>query len=321
MITSGSNQKLKKVRKLLSSASERRKTGLFVVEGMRLFSETPVELIEETLFSDQLTGIDLSAYPKAEMVEHTVFKSLSDTVHPQGILAVVRQPEWKKPAFLECRTEIHTGKVRQVDEPDCHVCAAVHSEKTESAFSTASLCERIDTTSVQSQKTVKNVRSEEAKKAVFSDSENHPEVLAPGKKLLLLDGVRDPGNLGTMIRTAEAAGAAAVCMSPDCVDLYNPKVIRSTMGSIFRVPVFCGDLLVVIRTLQQNGVPVYASSLEASRSFRDVDLDGAGIVIGNEANGISKEVLSAATGCIHIPMAGQVESLNAAVSAAVLLFS
>lgn len=208
-------------------------------------SEVPEDLLREVLVSDQAVGLELTDRLHVEVVEHSVFKQLSDTVHPQGVLAVAEMPCWKEDEVLAQRAG----------------------------------------------------------------------------KILLLDGIRDPGNLGTMIRTAEAAGVRAVYLSPDCVDLFNPKVIRSTMGSIFRVPVFSAELTAVIRKLKAEDVQVYATSLSAQRSFRDVDLQHAGIIIGSEANGISDAVLRIAADHIRIPMAGQVESLNAAVSAAILMFA
>ena len=122
-------------------------------------------------------------------------------------------------------------------------------------------------------------------------------------------------------RTAEAAGVEAVYMSPDCVDLFNPKVIRSTMGSIFRVPVKTADLVSVIERLKKNGMPVYGTSLQAKKSYKEIDPANAGIVIGSEANGISAAVAAATTDNVLIPMAGKVESLNAAVSAAIMMFA
>jgi len=252
MITSKNNNKLKMVRKYLTSAKARKEAGLFVVEGERICREIPEGLLAEVYVSqdfsdscDERTEEIQKLLKSAEVVDNSVFKDLSDTVNPQGIIAVVRKPAWSDDA-------------------------------------------------------------------AGSKSEN---------KTVLLDGIRDPGNLGTIIRTAEAAGVSAVYMSPDCVDLYNPKVIRSTMGSIFRVPVFSGDLLPVISKLKASGITVYATSLDAVCSYREKDLSSAAVIIGSEADGVSDEVLKAADDLLIIPMAGQVESLNAAVSAAILMFS
>ena len=142
------------------------------------------------------------------------------------------------------------------------------------------------------------------------------------KTWLLLDDLRDPGNLGTIMRTAEGAGMSGVIMSRECVDLFNPKTVRSTMGAIFRVPFYYTDSLRgTISDICSMGYGVYGTAMQGSVIYDEVDYtSGAAIVIGNEANGISEEVFAALTGRIRIPMEGQLESLNAAVSAAVVMY-
>ena len=139
---------------------------------------------------------------------------------------------------------------------------------------------------------------------------------------IMLDNLRDPGNLGTIMRTAEGADMSGVIISKESVDLFNPKVVRSTMGAIFRVPFIYEETLTeIIQEIQQKGFPVYATAMKGSEVYDKVDYTGgAAIVIGNEANGVSEEVLSKATGNIRIPMAGELESLNAAVSAAIVMY-
>ena len=143
-------------------------------------------------------------------------------------------------------------------------------------------------------------------------------------KLLVLDNLRDPGNLGTIIRTAEAAGMSGILLSEGCVDITNPKVVRSTMGAIFRVPfVRCEALADELLRLKENyyGFTVYATALNGSVVFTENKYYGrCAIVIGNESNGVSPEVLAAADKKIRIPMAGKVESLNAAVAAAIVMY-
>lgn len=142
------------------------------------------------------------------------------------------------------------------------------------------------------------------------------------RSILLLDNLRDPGNLGTIMRTAEGAGMSGVILSKESVDLFNPKTVRSTMGSIFRVPFYyADDLPEVVDTLKEKGIPVYGTMMQGSMIYDEVDYrSGAGIVIGNEANGISDKVAEHLTGKIRIPMAGSLESLNAAVAAAILMY-
>lgn len=140
--------------------------------------------------------------------------------------------------------------------------------------------------------------------------------------LLALDNIQDPGNLGTIIRMAEGAGAAGVIMSGGCVDIYNPKTIRSTMGSVYRVPfVYVHDLAETILGLQAEGIRFFAAHLEGSCAYDEVDCRGkCAFLIGNEGNGLRAEVAACADQYIKIPMCGQVESLNAAVAASVLMF-
>lgn len=139
---------------------------------------------------------------------------------------------------------------------------------------------------------------------------------------LLLDDLRDPGNLGTILRTSEGAGMSGVIFSRESVDLFNPKVVRATMGAIFRVPyVYVEDLPETIRFMRQKGIGVYGTLMEGSRIYDTVDYTKpSGIVVGNEANGISAPVIDALTGRIRIPMQGKLESLNAAVAAAVVMY-
>jgi TrmH family RNA methyltransferase len=140
--------------------------------------------------------------------------------------------------------------------------------------------------------------------------------------LLVLDGIQDPGNLGTMLRTGEGAGMTGVIMSRTTVDLFNPKTIRSTMGSLYRVPFYIAeDLVATLAQLKADGVKLYAAHLKGTLSYDEPDYTGAcGFLIGNEGNGLSEEAAEAADTYIRIPMAGQVESLNAAISAGLLLY-
>lgn len=148
------------------------------------------------------------------------------------------------------------------------------------------------------------------------------EDLGPGN-ILILENIQDPGNLGTMIRTAEGAGAGGVIMTKGTVDIYNPKTIRSTMGSMFRVPfIYTDDIGGIIDRLKKDGVKVYAASLEGRRYYDETDYEGrSAFLIGNEGNGLSEEICALADELIKIPMEGELESLNAAVSAAILIYN
>ena len=140
--------------------------------------------------------------------------------------------------------------------------------------------------------------------------------------LVVLDNLQDPGNLGTIFRTAEAAGVTGILLSKDCVDVYNPKVIRSTMGAVFRMPfLYVEDLPEKIKELQKKSIKTYAAHLRGENAYDEEDYTtGCAFLIGNEGNGLRDEVADCADCLIRIPMEGEAEPLNAAVAAAVLMF-
>ena len=148
------------------------------------------------------------------------------------------------------------------------------------------------------------------------------QIAGLGEKFLALDHLQDPGNLGTIFRTAEAAGATGILLSSDSVDVYNPKVIRSTMGAVFRMPFFyVKDLPAAVKSLSSQGIRTYAAHLNGKNVYDEEDYtEGCAFLIGNEGNGLRDEVSECADCLIRIPMCGKAESLNAAVAAAVLMF-
>lgn len=140
--------------------------------------------------------------------------------------------------------------------------------------------------------------------------------------LLLLEDLQDPGNLGTIMRAGEGAGANGIIMSRDTVDIYNPKTIRSTMGAVYRVPfLYTESLPDTMEELKKKGIALYAAHLEGSRNYDVCDYrPDCGFLVGNEGNGLMAETVRAADACVKIPMKGQVESLNAAVASSLLLY-
>lgn len=140
--------------------------------------------------------------------------------------------------------------------------------------------------------------------------------------LMVLDNLQDPGNLGTIVRTAEGAGVTGIIMSKETVDIYNPKVIRSTMGSIYRMPFYYAeDLLEAIGEMQKRNIFTYAAHLDGKNSYDEEDYKKpCAFFIGNEGNGLRENIAKAADIYIRIPMCGHVESLNAAIAACVLMF-
>lgn len=144
----------------------------------------------------------------------------------------------------------------------------------------------------------------------------------PKNKLYIYcDNIQDPGNLGTIIRTAEAAGLGAVFLSPDCVDVYNPKTVRSSMGSFFNIPKIIDYSYNDLFTLKQDGFKLVCGALEEdSVPYTSIDFTKPTvIVIGNESNGVSNDILRE---CLHIiiPIYGKAESLNAAVAASIMMY-
>lgn len=251
MITSTSNVQIKEISALLKKSKERKEKKVFVIEGRKMFEEICEDKsrVVKAYFSDsyvkeQYAGKAMPEVPY-EIVADSVFDAMAETVTPQGVLAIVKMPEYS----LET-------------------------------------------------------------------------MIAEAGTLLLLENLRDPGNLGTIIRTAEAAGVSGVILSKESVDIYNPKVIRSTMGAVYRVPfLYVEDFMVLLKELREREVRLLAAHLKGKKNFDQADYTGkVGILIGNEANGLSEEASGLANEKVLIPMAGNVESLNAAVAAALLMY-
>lgn len=264
MITSTSNQQIKNVIKLQKSAAQRRKQKRFIVEGIRMFREIPKELLVQVFVTEEFLqkNQDLFQELSYELVSSSVYKDMSDTMSPQGVLAVVRQLSYSL-------RRVVTG--RELDEG---------LPNTE------------------------NGQQEDSKPA-----------------LLLLENLQDPGNLGTILRMAEGAGITGLILSKDTVDIYNSKVIRSTMGSIFRVPfIYVEDIMDAVRFVQEQEIITYAAHLCGNNLYESDFTRGSCIFIGNEGNGLTPELTALADEKIRIPMQGKVESLNAATAATVLSY-
>ena len=146
---------------------------------------------------------------------------------------------------------------------------------------------------------------------------------APGGPVVILEDVQDPGNVGTIIRTAEGAGAAGVILSTGCADLYSPKTIRSTMGSVLRVPaMYTDDPVSAALQLKSAGITIMAAHLKGKSFYDEQEYkDNYAILIGNEARGLGDALTQTADLLVKIPMEGKLDSLNAAVAAGILMYA
>lgn len=250
MITSTSNTQVKNLIQLIKKAKARKDQGLFVVEGKKMFSEVPKDMMQQVYVSEGFLAskenVQLLEGISYEILSDAVYKSVSDTQTPQGILCLVKMSDYTMEDILK-------------------------------------------------------------------GDQTH---------LLILESIQDPGNLGTMFRTGEGAGITGVILNRTTVDIYNPKTIRSTMGSIYRVPfVITDDLTQTLEDVKKTGVKLYAAHLRGTMSYDEPDYQKAcGFLVGNEGNGLSDEIADMADSYIRIPMEGQVESLNAAIAATLLMY-
>ena len=257
MITSAANSRVKNLIQLQKKGKVRREQQCFVVEGLKMVLEAPPErfkavYISESFAADEKQRKAVETKVKEascffEILSDKIFKEASDTMTPQGVMAVVsmRLWDWRK---------------------------------------------------------------------LTADGQD--------RFFLVLESLQDPGNLGPILRTGEGAGVGGVILNRTSVEPYMPKVIRSTMGSIYRVPVAVAeDLTEVVSNLRSSGVRVFAAHLKGKESYFEQDYHGdICFMIGNEANGLSDALTRMATDYIRIPMSGQVESLNAGVAAALLMY-
>jgi TrmH family RNA methyltransferase len=170
--------------------------------------------------------------------------------------------------------------------------------------------------------TITDVETPQGVLAVVSKKQNKKLIDYKKDLIVILDGIQDPGNLGTILRTADSCNLSQIILSKKTVDVFNPKVVRSTMGAIFRVNVLeSNNLTQTIKEIKKHKFNVYATALSnSSKSIYDVNYKKSAIIIGNESNGVSKEVLEIVDEKITIPMLGKTESLNASVATGIVLY-
>lgn len=157
--------------------------------------------------------------------------------------------------------------------------------------------------------------------AVINKENSEDSIDYNQEMIVILDGIQDPGNLGTILRTVDSVGLNQIIVSANTADAYNPKVVRSTMGAIFRVKVIeSTDLVQTIKNIKKHRFKILATSLQTEKSIFDIEYNKKAIVIGNEANGVTDEILAVSDIQAKIPMLGKTESLNASVATGVILY-
>ncbi len=169
--------------------------------------------------------------------------------------------------------------------------------------------------------TITDVSNPQGILAVIKRAEKSVKINYDEDVIIVLDGIQDPGNLGTILRTVDSANLKQIVISNDTADAFNAKVVRSTMGAIFRVNIIeSQDLIKDLVNMKSHGYGVVVTSLDTNDSVYDIDYHKKVIVIGNEANGVSKEVQELADNKVKIPMLGKTESLNASVAAGIMIY-
>jgi TrmH family RNA methyltransferase len=307
LITSVQNPRVKAWSQLLDRKG-RDKQQQFMIEGVHLVQEALASgaKMETLVFAEErqhelpagLLAAAVSAGVECVAVSDAVLAKCTDALAPQAVFAVLPKLQWRPQDLLRLDAQ---GAVGMAAESAAIAAVALPGQganllpatqaQAASAATDLALAARILPAS------------------------------AFASLVVVIDGVQDPGNLGTIIRSADAVGATGILLGKGTVDLYNPKTVRSTMGSLFHLPIASGDLLEWLPAAAKQGVAVVTTSLQATLSCYDFDFCGpVWFVIGNEGQGVSAEVSAFATERIRIPMQGGAESLNAAMAATVVLF-
>ena len=168
---------------------------------------------------------------------------------------------------------------------------------------------------------ISDVKTPQGILAVIKKNQNN-QIETNQEYILALDSLQDPGNMGTIIRTADSANINQIIINKTTVDPYSPKVIRSTMGAIYRTNIIeVEDLKATLKEMQSNGFQIITTDLKATQSIYDINYNNKTVVvIGNEANGVSQEILQIADKKVIIPMLGKTESLNASIAASIMIY-
>lgn len=170
-------------------------------------------------------------------------------------------------------------------------------------------------------KTISEVSTPQGILAIIEKNNQNTEIDYTQDIIVALDDIQDPGNLGTILRTVDSIGLTQILVSKGTADCYNPKVVRSTMGAIFRVRIIeCEDLEKMLKEIKKHKFKIVTTSLQTQNSIYDIDYQKKVIIIGNEANGVEKNIQDMADEKVKIPMLGKTESLNASVATGIVLY-
>lgn len=280
MITSLGNSRIKHLTALREKSRDRNREGLFLAEGIKMFEEAPLDQIQEVYCGESFYRLLLNGKLDGNTAE---------TLRLEKALHKLEECQGRG-IFTEHLSDEVLKKAADTMTPQGILF----------------VMEQFSYTLEDMLKQALYLFRQQGKTPLF----------------LILEDIQDPGNLGTMIRTGEGAGVSGVILSKGCVDIYNPKTIRSTMGSLYRVPfVYQEDLGEAVRELQEHDIMVYAAHLKGEKYFDRINYSGgSAFLVGNEGNGLKEETAKLADTYIKIPMEGSLESLNAAVAAALLLY-
>ena len=170
-------------------------------------------------------------------------------------------------------------------------------------------------------KTMSDVNAPQGIMAIIGRNNKEKDIDYNQDIIVVLDDIQDPGNLGTILRTVDSIGLNQILVSKGTADCYNPKVVRSTMGAIFRIKIIeCADLEQTLKEIQKNNFKLVVSSLQTNNSLYDINFNKKVIIIGNEAKGVEPQIQKMADEKIKIPMLGKTESLNASVATGIILY-
>ena len=292
------NAKIKEIQKLTEKSKARREAGLFVIEGPRMFIETPLEWIEEIYVTQRF--LDNADSGLLGMAEGPSIDGDSTT------------PASASPASTSSSSTAGSVENSHSDYSTSIRASEMITWMNHEVVTEEQMKKLTDTVTPQGILCVVRLPS-----YTVEDIINHP-----GHRLLMiLEDIQDPGNLGTIFRTAEGAGASGIIMTKGCADLFNPKVVRSTMGSIYRVPFFVTDDIEQTISLVKNAqIEVFAAHLKGEHFYDEIEYKDAAFLIGNEGRGLKDSTASLADTYIKIPMSGELESLNASMAAGILMY-